>query len=56
MKLREAFLWQPGWAGRSLILLGGALVVTAVGYVQRRHAGGALGGDFRIELAVAADE
>jgi len=34
MKLREAFLWQPGWAGRSLILLGGALVVTAVGYVH----------------------
>ena len=34
MKLKEAFLWQPNWLYKSLILIGGALLVTAVGYVH----------------------
>ena len=34
MKLKEAFLWQPNWLYKSLILIGGALLVTAVDYVH----------------------
>lgn len=34
MKLKEAFLWQPNWLYKSLILIGGALLVTAVGDVH----------------------
>lgn len=34
MKLKEAFLWQPNWLYKSLILICGALLVTAIGYVH----------------------
>lgn len=34
MKLKEAFLWQPNWLYKSLILICGALLVTAIGYMH----------------------
>lgn len=34
MKFKDAFLWQPGWLYQSLILMGGALLVTAIGYIH----------------------
>jgi diguanylate cyclase (GGDEF)-like protein len=34
MKLKEAFLWQPAWLSRVGILVGGALLVTAIGYLH----------------------
>lgn len=34
MKLREAFLWQPGRLHQGLMLTGAALLVTAVGYIH----------------------
>lgn len=34
MKLKESFLWQPDWPHQSLILICGALLVTAVGYIH----------------------
>lgn len=34
MKLVEAFLWQPGWLYRGMILAGGALLVTAIGFLH----------------------
>lgn len=49
MKRRYAFLWQPGRTGRSLILFGGALVVTAVGYI---HAQTGLAYEFHLFFVV----
>ena len=34
MRLKEAFLWQPGWLYRGAILIAGTLLVTAIGYVH----------------------
>jgi len=34
MKLKEAFLWEPNWLYKSLILLCGALLVTTIGYIH----------------------
>lgn len=34
MKPKEAFLWQPNWLYKSLILICGGLLVTAIGYLH----------------------
>lgn len=34
MKLKESFLWQPGWRVQGLIFVCGALLVTAIGYLH----------------------
>jgi len=34
MKLKEAFLWQPGWFYQGIILVGGALLITAIGFLH----------------------
>lgn len=34
MKLKEAFVWQPNWIFKSLILVCGVLLVTVVGYIH----------------------
>ncbi len=34
MRLKEAFLWHPNWLYKSLILICGALLVTAIGYIH----------------------
>lgn len=35
MKLKENVLWHPGRLYKGLILIGGALLVTAIGYVHK---------------------
>lgn len=34
MKLKEAFVWQPGWLCRGGILIGGTLLVSVIGYLH----------------------
>ena len=34
MKLKEAFLWQPGWHLQAAILVAGAMLVTAISYLH----------------------
>ncbi len=34
MKLREAFLWQPHWIHQGVILIAGAILVTAISYLH----------------------
>lgn len=34
MKLREAFLWQPHWIHQGVILIAGAIMVTAISYLH----------------------
>jgi hypothetical protein len=34
MKLKEAFLWQPDWFHQGVILIAGAMLVTAISYLH----------------------
>jgi diguanylate cyclase (GGDEF)-like protein len=34
MKLKEAFLWQPSWFLKAVILIAGAMLVTAISYLH----------------------